>query len=200
MSIFVMLTGFHFTCSSDLGAPYCATYNYADPEWLGYTMVACYSVSTDFAFYASPFQATSTTTSSSSTTTTSTTTTSEPPIPPTPDPDPSVPVGPIVGGVVGGVGKLDTWSSHTSSSHTLLTLISCHRRCHCRHILGLQAKEETGSRGPKQCPECSTPYAACRFWIRAAYCRVEVSHANDTIHSWGISCKPNAEPSVRVLP
>ncbi|KAG7286823.1 hypothetical protein NEMBOFW57_009140 [Staphylotrichum longicolle] len=116
---------------SDSRYPYCAVLSYADPtgSLSGYTIPTCDSTSTTYKFYFSAFGANTPTSRSSSRLTLTTVssessssetsssssrsasdTTSPAPVPvtssATPDPGSSTPVGPIVGGVVGGVAAL----------------------------------------------------------------------------------------------
>ena len=90
---------------SNAAAPYCAIYLYADPTWAGYTIPTCYSTPATFLIYASTFAGTNGPTNTGPPTIITTPT--DPPKPaPTPIEDKkSVPLGPIIGGVVGGVGK-----------------------------------------------------------------------------------------------
>ncbi len=117
--------------SSNSASPYCAVLSYADPtnSLSGYTVPTCDSVPTTYKFYFSSFGANSPTTRSSSSSSRSTLaltrassssdpsstgdadqTQSTPATSSTAAPGPvassgsSTPVGPIVGGVVGGVG------------------------------------------------------------------------------------------------
>jgi hypothetical protein len=106
--------------SSDADNPFCAELSYADPQWYGYTMQLCFPAQTILPIYASTFGAAPTTvtttsppsptsvTPPSSTSPTSISTSLVPGTPtptPTHSPKPKLPVGAIVGGVVGGICK-----------------------------------------------------------------------------------------------
>ncbi|KAK4225956.1 hypothetical protein QBC38DRAFT_481708 [Podospora fimiseda] len=103
---------------SEASAPYCATMIYADPEWLGYTVPTCYSEPTTLLIYASAFGAGGNTVTnvvttpvliptpgtSTGTRSTPTGTTDRGGVGIQPDEKKeSVPLGPIIGGVVGGL-------------------------------------------------------------------------------------------------
>jgi hypothetical protein len=97
-----LLTNRALQKSSDPERPYCAVAKYADSTFSGFTFQLCDTAATTVPIY---YQAITTMTSSSSyyTLTSGTTTTTTPP--PPPQNSSSTPVGAIVGGVVGGVGK-----------------------------------------------------------------------------------------------
>ncbi|KAK4113046.1 hypothetical protein N656DRAFT_797588 [Canariomyces notabilis] len=110
-------------CSDSL-QPSCATLVYMDDTWSGYTVPSCDSVATTYQFYITPTNGVSTTSSrssrssrsssteSSTSETESSSTQSRSGATENPDPGPvaqessSTPIGPIVGGVVGGVALL----------------------------------------------------------------------------------------------
>lgn len=95
----------------------CVVLEYKDPDWNGYTAIACGPTAGNFLLYASTFDTDpETTTSASATTSDSTTTTTDPTTSLTspvesvsttnaPQPKEKTPIAPIVGGVVGGTGK-----------------------------------------------------------------------------------------------
>jgi hypothetical protein len=115
-------------CSIDATYPSCVTYVFSDATYSGYTLFGCGKTATRVAVYANPLTSSITTTSSSLRTTPTTPTTTTPTtfsIPststddpftstPTPTPAPaasnSTPIGAIVGGVVGGIGKFPPMS------------------------------------------------------------------------------------------
>lgn len=99
---------------SDAAAPYCATLLYADPMWAGYTIPTCYATPTTFLIYASTFAVDGATTTGPPgivfTPTSLRTSGGSPTGTRGPQTDPvkkkkGVPLGPIIGGAVGGVGK-----------------------------------------------------------------------------------------------
>lgn len=113
-----MLTSSPVDNSSDAANPSCATVSYLGSPYSGYTVPICSTEATTILVYYYSFDAEggsittpiSTSTTTTSTTTSTTTTTTPTPTPttptPTPVPTPSTPVGAIVGGVVGGIGKI----------------------------------------------------------------------------------------------